>query len=226
MMFLERHLTRDSVLARPTSSFCAQRTRYFHHMSSHLLLNDTPTIEPSNNTSLSKHIMAASTLPSPVDFGDFDAEAADEALYESTYVISSHSDYAEYFDRIDPADPFSLSEEQTFFLVDEHFEYCHGPSSSKKRPPTTWTFDEEGKSPTVTFNEASSDLWRGAQVELNAIRDNIVKKAGLSSLNEYDPIRHSVRLFFGESTAIGDLLKSSLATSRKKVLQFLATYAF
>ena len=168
---------------------------------------------------------SAASLPSPVDFDDFADEAADEALYESTYVISSHSDYAEYYDRIDPADPFSLSEEQTFFLVDEHFQYCHGPSS-KKQPPTTWTFDEEGQSPKVTFNEASSDLWRGAQVELHAIRDNIVKKAGLPSLNEYDPIRHSVGLFFGEGTSIGDLLKSSLAISRKKMLQFLATYAF
>ena len=141
------------------------------------------------------------------------------------YRPSSTSDFAGYYDEVDAADPFALSDEQIAFLAQEYYDYHDGPSTSTHQP-VAWEFEEEGKSPTVTFNAASADLWRNAQVELNAIRGNVVEKAGLSSLDEYYPIRHSVRLFFGGGTAIGDLLSSTLATSRKKMLQFLATYCF
>jgi len=101
----------------------------------------------------------------PVDLGGFvDAEAADAALYESTYVPSSLSDFAGYYDEMDPADPFALSDEQTAFLAQEYCDYHDGPSPSNKYQPVTWEFDEEGKSPEVTFNEASAGLWHNAQV--------------------------------------------------------------
>jgi hypothetical protein len=91
-------------------------------------------------------------------------------VHESTYVKSSLSDFAGYYDEMDPTDPFALSNEQIAFLAQEHCDYHDGPSPSNKHQPVTWEFDEEGKSPTVTFSAASADLWRNAQVELNAIR--------------------------------------------------------
>ena len=48
-----------------------------------------------------------------VDLGGIvEAEAADAGLYESTFFLSSTSDFAGYYDEVDAADPFALSDEQ------------------------------------------------------------------------------------------------------------------
>ena len=53
-----------------------------------------------------------------VDLGGIvEAEAADAGLYESTYFLSSTSDFAGYYDEVDAADPFALSDEQIAFLL-------------------------------------------------------------------------------------------------------------
>ena len=57
-------------------------------------------------------------IPPVVDLGGIvEAEAADTGLYESTYFLSSTSDFAGYYDEVDAADPFALSDEQIAFLA-------------------------------------------------------------------------------------------------------------
>eukprot|EP00562_Extubocellulus_spinifer_P001033 CAMPEP_0178488594 /NCGR_PEP_ID=MMETSP0696-20121128/9940_1 /TAXON_ID=265572 /ORGANISM="Extubocellulus spinifer, Strain CCMP396" /LENGTH=1177 /DNA_ID=CAMNT_0020116367 /DNA_START=521 /DNA_END=4055 /DNA_ORIENTATION=+ len=154
----------------------------------------------------------------------FDAEANEASLYQSTYVTSNESDHYDFYHNYDPTDP--SCEDQYAHAMDEYYEKVVAASEDSAARPLVWEYDDEGKDVKVTFNESKTTIWSKAQEELNHIRENCKEKAGIEDISDYEPVRDSIKLFFGKQKALGELLQSTLGLSRDKTLQFIATYCF